>query len=68
MNICPITDEYMEPVPVNPDDPYIHQFQDPTDEYNLNIFIGTDEFKILDEEMPFSYSVSWLSIPIRLMC
>jgi hypothetical protein len=44
-----------------PDDPYIHQFLTQTDEYNitlvgpetdecnLNIFVGTDEFKKPDE-------------------
>jgi hypothetical protein len=59
----------MGPATVNPDDPYIRRFRDPTneykvifvdfktDEYNLNIFVGTDEFKIPDEETSFSCSV-----------
>jgi hypothetical protein len=51
----------MGPVKVIPDDPYICQFLaqtdeynitfiDPeTDKYNLNIFIGVDEFKRIGE-------------------
>jgi hypothetical protein len=56
-----IIDEYMGLVKVKPDDPYIRRFQPlideyqiifidfKTDEYNLNIFINTDEFKDTDE-------------------
>jgi hypothetical protein len=59
--ICGQTDEYSWPVKVKWDDPYIHQFPYPTDEYyficvgfktdeyNLNIFIGTDGYKKTDE-------------------
>jgi hypothetical protein len=51
----------MEPVKVNPDNPYICRFHSlidkykvifvgfKTNKYNLNIFIGTDEFKNTDE-------------------
>jgi hypothetical protein len=51
----------MRPVKVKPDDPYIRWFPYPTDEYkiifvgfktdeyNLNIFIGTNEYKTIDE-------------------
>jgi hypothetical protein len=57
MNICHITNEYMGSVKVKPDDTYIRRFPSQTDEYkvifvdfktdeyNLNIFVGTDEFK-----------------------
>jgi hypothetical protein len=61
MNISHVTDEYMGLVKVKLDDPYIHWFPYPvdenkvifvgfkTDEYNLNIFFGTDEYKSTDE-------------------
>jgi hypothetical protein len=51
----------MGPVKVKPDDPYIRRFPYPTDEYkvlfvdfktyeyNLIIFIGTDEYKTINE-------------------
>jgi hypothetical protein len=57
INMCYVTDEYMGPVKVKPDTPYIHRFLAQTDEYNvtfvgfrtdrynLNIFVSTDEFK-----------------------
>jgi hypothetical protein len=47
VNICHITNKYMGPVKVRPNDPYIHQFQSLTDEYIL-IFVGfkTDEYKL----------------------
>jgi hypothetical protein len=59
--ICHGTDEYMGPVKVRPDDPYICQFQSltdeykviyigfKTDEYSLNIFVGTDKFQNTDQ-------------------
>jgi hypothetical protein len=51
----------MRSVKVKPDNPYIHRFPYPTDEYkvifvgfktdeyNLNTFVHTDEFKNTDE-------------------
>jgi hypothetical protein len=51
------TDEYMCPVKIKPNNPYIRRFLTQineynlifvsfkTDKYNLNIFIGTDKFK-----------------------
>jgi hypothetical protein len=66
---CHVTVEYMGPVKVILDDPYICRFLaqtdeynitfiDPeTDEYNLNIFIGVDEFKRIGEWMKFPCSV-----------
>jgi hypothetical protein len=56
-----VTDEYMGPVKVKPGGPYIHWLLTQTDEYNitfvdpetddcnLNIFVGTVEFKKPDE-------------------
>jgi hypothetical protein len=61
MNISHVTDEYMGPVKVKPDNPYIRRFPYPVDEYkvifvgfktkkyNFNIFIGTDKYKSTDE-------------------
>jgi hypothetical protein len=61
LNICHVIDEYMGLVKVKPDDLYVHQFSAQTDEYNfifiifgtdeynLNIFVGTNEYIITDE-------------------
>jgi hypothetical protein len=38
-------DEYMRPIKIKSDISYIHRFLTKTYEYNLNIFIGTDQFK-----------------------
>jgi hypothetical protein len=58
----------MRLVKVKPDDPYIRRCLASTDEYNftfvdlgineynLNIFVGTDKFKKTDEIMTFSCS------------
>jgi hypothetical protein len=63
-----LTDEYRRAHTIKLDDPYIHRFQlltnkykvifigFKTGDYNLNIFIGTDEFKNTDKWMSFSYS------------
>jgi hypothetical protein len=60
----------MELVKVKLDNPYIRRFPYPTDkykvisinlkinEYNLNTFVGINEFKITYEWMPFSCSVN----------
>jgi hypothetical protein len=39
----------MGPIKIKPNDSYIRRFLIKTDEYNLNIFIGTIEFKNLDK-------------------
>jgi hypothetical protein len=46
---CHVTDEYMGLVKVKMDGPYIHQFSSQTNEYNLNIYVSTDEYIITDE-------------------
>jgi hypothetical protein len=47
--ICLLTDKYRRACNINPAPPYIHRFPVKTDEYNLNIFVSTNEFKNLDE-------------------
>jgi hypothetical protein len=47
--MCHVTDKYIGLVKVKPDGPYIRRFLTQTDEYNLNIFVGTDEYKKIDE-------------------
>jgi hypothetical protein len=67
------TDEYMGPVKVKPDGPYVHRWHALTDKYNLifigfeidecnlNIFIVTDEYIITDEWTLVFCSVSYFA-------
>jgi hypothetical protein len=48
-HICDVTDEYMEPATVKSDNPCIRRFESLTDDYNLNIFVGNDEYKTTDQ-------------------
>jgi hypothetical protein len=66
MNIWHQTDEYMGPVKVKLDGPYIRWFLAETDEYNF-IFVGTVEFKKLTNEWYFPI-VSSISIFKNILC
>jgi hypothetical protein len=60
-SVSHVTDEYMGSFKVKPDGPYICRFLAQTDKYNvlcigfktdkynLNIYVGTDEYIIIDE-------------------